>query len=259
MGLSRPTYAQIEKGERSPTIEELQCLARLYEMSLKDLLEGKRPGEAQIKIDYSKAKSDIRITIPKSSLEKAKQVLLYILDKVGAKPNVGETVLYKLLYFMDFDYYEKHQRPLLGLNYIKNHHGPTPVEFKTLVDSMELEQSLISVKSKYFQYDQRKYLPTVSPNLSMLSAEEKEHIDETLGRLSGKNATELSALSHMDLPWQVAEKGKKLEYEDVFRRSNDTSVHPIDDEVLWENAGLDETLLALGPMSDKEADYYDKL
>ena len=67
------------------------------------------------------------------NLKKFKEVLLYILSKVGSKPNVGETVLYKLLYFIDFDYYEKFEEQFIGATYIKNHYGPTPIEFKKIV------------------------------------------------------------------------------------------------------------------------------
>ena len=38
--------------------------------------------------------------------KKLKNVILYILEKCAGKPNVGETVLYKLLYFIDFDNFE---------------------------------------------------------------------------------------------------------------------------------------------------------
>jgi hypothetical protein len=68
-----------------------------------------------------KEKQEIRIDVPQKNLKKFKEVLLYILEKVGGKPNVGMTVLYKLLYFIDFDYYEKFEEQLIGATYIKNH------------------------------------------------------------------------------------------------------------------------------------------
>lgn len=48
--------------------------------------------------------TEIRIDIPQKNLDKFKEVLLYILNKVGANPNIGQTVIYKLLYFIDFNY-----------------------------------------------------------------------------------------------------------------------------------------------------------
>jgi len=46
---------------------------------------------------------DMRVSVPMKNVEKFRRVFLYILNKVGAKPNVGETVLFKLLYSIDFD------------------------------------------------------------------------------------------------------------------------------------------------------------
>jgi len=71
--------------------------------------------------------------VTKKNPDKFKQVLLYVLDKVGGKPNVGETVLHKLLYFIDFDYYERFEETLMGATYIKNHHGPTCVELESIL------------------------------------------------------------------------------------------------------------------------------
>ena len=44
----------------------------------------------------------------------------------------------------------------------------------------------------------------------------KKHIDEELDRLSDKNATELSDLSHKDVPWVASEEGKLIDYESVL-------------------------------------------
>ena len=58
----------------------------------------------------------IRISKLKLNKEKAKQVILYILNKVGP---MSEKKLQTLLYFIDFDYYEKHWEKLMGFEYIK--------------------------------------------------------------------------------------------------------------------------------------------
>ena len=43
IGVSRPTYLQIEKGERELTVTEAQKLAEVFGMSLEDFLGGKEP------------------------------------------------------------------------------------------------------------------------------------------------------------------------------------------------------------------------
>ena len=51
--------------------------------------------------------------------DKLEQVLHYIIHHVGGLPHVGKPVLYKLLYFCDFNYYEIYEEPLTGEQYYK--------------------------------------------------------------------------------------------------------------------------------------------
>ena len=38
----------------------------------------------------------------------------YIIYRCQKKPNFGRTILYKLLYFSDFNFYELYEKPLSG-------------------------------------------------------------------------------------------------------------------------------------------------
>ena len=152
-----------------------------------------------------KPKYQVRINVPQKNIKKFKEVLLYILNKVGSKPNIGETVLYKILYFIDFDFYEKYEEQLIGATYIKNNYGPTPVEFRKIVEKMIDDGEIIKVQSTYFEYPQTKYLPVRKADLAKLKANEIELIDNILHRLSDMNASQISEYSHNDVPWLTTE------------------------------------------------------
>lgn len=231
LSLSRPTYMQIEQGKRDITITEAKKLAQLFDIPLENFLEGKEGAEPVIVITKNKkqdqgSQKKIRINVPQEKIKKFEQVLLYILSTIGGKPNIGQTVLYKLLYFIDFDYYEKFEKQLIGAQYIKNHYGPTPVIFSKLIDDLEKQGKVEKIKSKFYKHEQTKYL--VNPNrhidLSDLSAQELAHIDWELGRLGDLTATQISTLSHLDTPWIAAKDREVLEYEHVFYRPKETSV-----------------------------------
>jgi len=166
--------------------------------------------------------------VPQKNLKKFKEVLLYILNKVGAKPNVGVAVINKLLYFIDFDFYEKYEEQLIGATYIKNHYGPTPVEFDAIIKQMIEDKEIVQIKNKYFEYDQIKYLPMRKPDLSVLKANEIELIDNVLDRLSDMNANMINEYSHKDVPFLTAEDGEVIEYESVFYRAKPYSVREYD-------------------------------
>jgi uncharacterized phage-associated protein len=172
----------------------------------------------------------MRISVPQKNLQKFKEVLLYILNKVGAKENIGETVIYKLLYFIDFDFYEKYEEQLIGATYIKNKYGPTPVEFAKIVEKMIEGKEIEKVKSEYFNFPQTKYLPRRKPDLMNLKANEIEVIDDVLNRLSEMNGSQISAYSHNDLPWMTTADGETIDYESVFYRTPPYSVRAYAEE-----------------------------
>lgn len=236
LNLPRPAISQIESGQRKVSAEELLHLSKILNLSMGQLMGQEElphvtldssPTHKPLKTEEPK----MRISVPQKNLAKFQEVLLYVLNKVGSKYNVGETVLYKLLYFIDFDFYEKYEEQLIGATYIKNHHGPTPVEFKKIIERMIENKRIERVKSQYFNFLQTKYLPRQSADLSKLSATEKEVIDKVLERLSDMNATQISEYSHRDVPWMTAKEGGKIEYESVFYRTPEYSVRQYGDDI----------------------------
>jgi transcriptional regulator with XRE-family HTH domain len=230
--LSRVTLSMIENGQRKINAQEMAELSKIFDISPGVLIDL----EKEIIVSLAKSRKSqgslrpaLRINVPQKNIDKFKEVLLYVLNKVGAKPNIGEGVLYKLLYFIDFDYYEKYEEQLIGATYIKNHYGPTPVEFAKIVQQME-GKDLVRVEKKFFDYPQKKYLPLREPDLSKLNAQELATIDDILRRLSGKTAKDISVYSHYDVPWLTTEDGKVIDYESVFYRTPAYSVRPYDDE-----------------------------
>jgi DNA-binding XRE family transcriptional regulator len=233
IGITRQTLNKIESSSANLDILQAKKLSQIFNISLDDLYECKGLLETPFGVveeeRFMVSETDgIRMSIPKVDFIKLRETILYILNKVGAKPNIGETVLYKLLYFIDFDFYEKYEEQFLGCTYIKNHHGPTPIEFVNIIDRMIDNCEIEKIKSEYFKYPQTKYLALRMPNLKVLKASELALIDEVLCRLSEKNANQISEYSHNDVPWITAEDGKPINYESVFYRTKEYSVRIYD-------------------------------
>lgn len=233
IGVSRSALSQMETGERNVTAVELVRLSEELGVSPGILLGTESGPEVCLARDARPAVEEptMRINVPQRNVAKFKEVLLYVLGKVGSKPNIGETVLYKLLYFIDFDFYEKYEEQFVGATYIRNKYGPTPVEFAKIVRDMEKKGELTRVEGKYFKYPQRKYLPLREPNLAVLSAQEKELIDDVLARFSAMTAAQISEYSHGDVPWRGTAEGEAIPYEAVFYRTAPYSqrAYPEDD------------------------------
>jgi len=236
IGIARATYASLEANRRPPNLDEINKLAEYYQISPAELISGEASSAQEPVAAYSFADSKEEIIPrdidPQTNPEKLREVLLYVLEKVGAKPNVGETVLYKLLYFIDFDYYEKTGKSITGLTYVRNHFGPTPTrDFVSVVEGMKANDELEVVETKFFKNTQKKYLPHKKVELRELRADELRHIEDTLARLSDKTASELSDLSHKDTPWRVAKQGEPIQYRFVYYRTDLTAVTEPEDEL----------------------------
>lgn len=234
VGVPRPALSQIEGGSRKVSADELLKFSRALNASMPQLMGVEPLPTVSVVRDgatvaYAAAKP--RISVPGRNLGKLREVLLYILAKVGSRPHVGETVLYKLLYFIDFDFYERYEEQLIGAAYVKNHHGPTPVEFKKVVEDMIDAKELERVRSAAFNFPQTKYLPLRAPDLSLLSARELDVIEQVLSRLSGKSAARLAEYSHNDVPWKTTEDGKRIDYEAAFYRTPEYSMRDPGDAV----------------------------
>src|SRR5712672_1692203 len=64
------------------------------------------------------------------------QVILYFLERIN-NVHLGRTKLMKLLYFVDFDHYEKYGESVTGAVYRKLPHGPYPKDEEKLIKKMQ--------------------------------------------------------------------------------------------------------------------------
>ena len=186
--------------------------------------------EVEADVKAIPVRQNMRISVPKLNMDKFKNILLYILEQCAGKPNVGETVLYKLLYFCDFNFYEIYEEHLTGAQYRKLPYGPVPQKLDSIINQMMEKEQLQRIKTEYHGYLQTRYIPLDKSDLTRMSAAEKEVIDQAIDRFSDWSASAISEYSHKDLPWKATEDGEIIDYELAFYRESPYSVRNYDDE-----------------------------
>ena len=229
--ISRSSLAQIELGNRSVNILELQRLSMVLGFSLDEFVSGDFVANQKIEDEPKPVKVEERISVPSIKINKFKNVLLYILERCAGKPNVGETVLYKLLYFSDFNYYELYEGHLTGARYRKLPYGPVPQKLDSIIQQMIDQKRLQRVKTEYHGYPQTRYLPLEKADLTELKASEKEVIDKVVEQMSDWSASAISNYSHKDMPWLASKEGDTIDYELVFYREAPFSVRNYGEEI----------------------------
>ena len=231
--ISRPSLAQIELGNRTVDVLEFQRFSMVLGFSLDDFVskDFSANQDLEAKAETKSKKANERISVPSLQVSKFKNVLLYILERCAGKPNVGETALYKLLYFSDFNYYELYEEHLTGAKYRKLPYGPVPQKLDSIVLQMIDKGQLQRVKTAYHGFPQTRYLPLVKADLTELKASEKEVIDRVIEQLSDWSAASISNYSHKDMPWLASKEGEEINYELAFYRDAPFSVRNYGDEI----------------------------
>ena len=213
LGMTRPTYKQLETGERVPSNAELQAISELFGVRIETLLD---PSGA--------TDTATPVSADSSGVNEAKyrNIILYLAERVGARPNVGETVFYKLIYFVETLALKELGRSIAGEQFYKRQYGPVPVSFTSLTNDMIATNQLDRVRGYYYTYMQTKYLPRVEP--TGLTDEERGIMDKVIAFLGDKSATELSDLSHEDTPWIQAQDGEIVDLSLIKDTPKDKSV-----------------------------------
>lgn len=252
LGITRQAVGQIEKGERKVDSLELIKLASFFSVPPQDLL--KPESEA-----FSEPANRSRIINFHFDPPKLKNLLLTILEKCGGKPNLGETVLYKLLYFIDFESAETLGRPLTGMSYVKLQYGPVPKksEFDNMIKKMSEKRELKIFSHEFYGKPQKRYVALSEPNPEAFTKKEEDLINRNLNQLSDMKAAEITHYVHGDVPWKKTPDGEIIDYALAFQRELPYS--RMDHALLMENASAKDILEELGPMTEEETDYYRNL
>ena len=249
--IPRPSVSQIENGHRDLSFFEFYQLLTVFNLSYDEFINY---GQKEVKPTKRKKGINPKVLF---NPEKFKQLFLYILERCGGKPNVGETVLYKLLYFCDFDYFELYEKPLTGMKYKKMQFGPVPdqVIFNPVIQEMR-ETGMIERVNRPYIGDtiQTRYINFVESDLRIFNSLEIKIIDNVIARLSDLSARQIEDHVHKDYPWIAHENNEEIEYISVFQRTGEFAQRDYDKEFL-ETAAQD-IVSQLSPLSQEEYEYY---
>lgn len=154
----------------------------------------------------------------KISEKKYQEIILYLAEKLGGEIK-GKKKLAKLLYFVDFDFFEKFQKSLTGDVYKALPMGPFPITMEKVLADME-NKKMISIKLEKERAD---YNPTEiyikrAKTKNVFSKDEQKILDRVIlkyGYLTGK---QLEDLTHAEAPYIGTAPNQEIAYELAFYR-----------------------------------------
>jgi len=199
LGVSRPTYADIEKGKGEVTVSSLKRLAEKTGISINSIHSGE-----DLVVEATN----------QEALNKYKKMLLYMLS-CGADDDgrITKTKLAKLLYLADFAWFYRHLSSMSGLTYRRIKYGPVPDQyFRALEELIEDNQITMRNGSAHMIAAVEKTPPTRG-----LSKDEMDLIKKVCKKWKGKNTNDIVEFTHSQLPWKLCKENELIPYELIIQ------------------------------------------
>ena len=206
IGVSRPSYVNIESGKKELTVSQARTLKSILKIDIDDILG--TPDEASIFSNML------------ATTEKYKQIILNSL-KYGADGDgkITKTKLAKLVYLADFLWYYEHSTPMSGVTYRKLPRGPVADIYFRVLD--ELEEDRIVVRDVTDKGAIMFSLVESAPPTSRLSEEEIRLITNICEVWRGKPTLDIVNFTHEQLPWKDCRDGETIPYDLILQEHPD--------------------------------------
>lgn len=210
IGVSRPTYASIESGDREITISQAVRLARLFRVDVGKLI-GKELGVSL----FTDALDD----------EKYRQIIMnsihYGADSDG---RITKTKLAKLAYLIDFIWFYEHSESMSDMSYRKYPRGPVSDVYFRILDDLEEDGAIVrEPRGRAIMYSM------VEPHASSsnLTDEELATIQRICHAWRDKSTEDIVNFTHDQFPWQICRDGEIIPYSLIFQEEPDKIYGPV--------------------------------
>ena len=151
--------------------------------------------------------------------KKYKNAILFFANKIR-NGTLGKLKLMKLLYYLDFDFFEKYGRSVTGDEYLRFERGPIPrMAEKTLKQMQGKEIKIVNRKMPKGYNDQQHIEPLVEFDPNVFSREEILMLEEIASKWEKFTGTEMKNATHGEAPWIATKPDDVIDYNLTYYRN----------------------------------------
>ena len=151
--------------------------------------------------------------------KKYKNIILFFANKIR-NGTLGKVKLMKLLYFLDFDFYEKYGKSISGDKYLRFEMGPVPSMAEKILKQMNNKEiKIVRKKIKTGYNDQQLIEPLKEFDINVLSKEELFFMEEIADKWEKFSGTDMKNASHGEAPWIATKPNETIDYNLSYYRN----------------------------------------
>jgi uncharacterized phage-associated protein len=151
--------------------------------------------------------------------KKYKNAILFFANKIR-NGTLGKLKLMKLLYFLDFDFFEKYGKSVTGDEYLRFERGPVPRMAEKILKGMNGKEIQIICRKMPKGYNNQQHIePLAEFNSAEFSKEEILMLEEIAGKWEKFTGTEMKNASHGEAPWVATKPDGIIDYNLSYYRN----------------------------------------
>jgi len=151
--------------------------------------------------------------------KKYKNAVLFFANKI-CNGTLGKLKLMKLLYYLDFDFFEKYGRSITGDEYLRFEHGPVPRMGEKILKQMQGKDiKIVSRKMPKGYNDQQHIEATKEFDPAVFTNEEILMLEEIAGKWEKFTGAEMKMASHGEAPWIATKTDEVIDYNLAYYRN----------------------------------------
>jgi len=162
--------------------------------------------------EWSKPTMSSIVAMASLNHKKYKNAVIFFAKKIR-NGTLGKLKLMKLLYYLDFDFFEKYGRSITGDEYLRFENGPVPRTGEKILKEMSGKEIKISKRKVAQGYNDQQHIEAlIDFDVNVFEKEELIMLEEIASKWEKFTGAEMKNASHGEAPWIATKPNGVIDY-----------------------------------------------
>jgi uncharacterized phage-associated protein len=159
-----------------------------------------------------------RKKIVKINEKKYKNAIVFFAKRIQ-NGTLGKLKMMKLLYYLDFDFFEKYGSSVTGDEYLRFENGPVPHMAEKLIKEMDGKQIRITKRKMGSGYNDQHHIEALADfDVNVFTKEEVLMLEEIASKWEKFTGAEMKSATHGEAPWIATKPNEIIDYNLAYYR-----------------------------------------
>jgi len=155
----------------------------------------------------------------KVNQKKYKNAIIFFARRIQ-NGTLGKLKMMKLLYYLDFDFFEKYGRSVTGDEYLRFDNGPVPRMGEKIIKEMDGKEIKITKRKIGGGYNDQLHIEALADfDVNVFEKEELMMLEEIACKWEKFTGSEIKNASHGEAPWIATKPDDVIDYNLAYYRN----------------------------------------